>query len=818
MMRAAVAVLALSLLEFGCGALAGIPGSVMEDESGDAGLPGTAAVSVSSSSNYQIWCAVTVAGDVECWGDNYLGMLGNGGSDAGRTEMPGKVVGLPGPASQVTVGYEHVCALMKAGSVWCWGYGADGELGNGDTTLVASSTPVEVAGLEGVISVSAGGQYYPPWGAYGDTCAVKGEDGSVWCWGGGWLLGNAEPGGGQVPNSPFPTRVKALDGDRVTSVSVGDDSACVVLQEGSVKCWGGYFGYGDLGDRTTISSPTPVRVIGLEGVTAVSVGGAYLSNGCFACALTKGGDVSCWGAGGSYNEIVNLTSPVPVKGLPKIAAISVGASDACALARDGAVFCWGDGQDGQLGTTSNLHEGLGEYEGVLAQGDFTNTPVQVQQLSKATAISTGNAPCAVTAGGSVECWGTTCEIALTPVKVDLPVEFGSAASVSVGGYDDSSAFACAASAPGATNDFVPQIECWGANGYGQLGAGASSTSGALTQIHATPVQFGDEPGSEVSAGKWGAFACSVSNGTVFCSGENDRGQLGNGTNDSQPSPMKVTGLPGGQDALHVSAGTDSACAVLMDGSVWCWGSNDNGQLGNPASGDISMSPVRVESLAPATMVSVGYKDACALLNDTTIECWGRNNHGQLGRGLPLLNSSVPARVVSPDGSGDALSGTSDIAVGNVTTCAVMSESAVSPPPGAIVCWGLDSTGQLGDGESTAYAFSPIPVLSFVGAGATKVAVGVSDACAVVLGGAWCWGSLVTGNGAWVGGVLRLSTNTVAIQVTGLEHGVTDIAVYSDSACAVQNGNVYCWGYNSVGQLGNNGSVDAFLPTKIAGFP
>jgi alpha-tubulin suppressor-like RCC1 family protein len=741
------------------------PGDSRGDRTGlEGGLskPEGAAVMVTSSSYLTDWCAVTVKGDVECWGDNESGELGDGSTTS--SAVPVKVQGLPEAASQVSTGLGTACALTKSGAVWCWGYNADGELGDG-TEGTISTRPVPVTGLgSGVTALSVGGQV---------ACAIE-QDGSAACWGDGsdtGLIGN-----GMTIDAPVPVQPTGLSSD-VTSVSVGTNAACAV-QRGDVLCWGGYDNNGELGNGTLDSSETPVRVKGLpSGITSVSVGQDY------ACALTAGGAVMCWGDG-TYGALGNddeAVSPLPVQvtGLTSgVTAIAAGFFAACAIERDGKVVCWGFGGDGELGEGSIFPSGSGAMLTAIS-----SVPVPVKGLSgPVTQISAGDAPCAVTTSGSVDCWGIVAEYALTSVPV---TDLGSGATVvTIGGDFTSMAFACAIGA-------MDAVECWGGNFLGQLG-------NATTEQSAIPVlNAGIAAGcTGVAASVGGWSACGIESGLVMCWGANGSGQLGNGEMSSTAGavPVSVEGL---DEVTAVTAGAAFACALTSVGGVYCWGDNTYGELGNGSTTDSSV-PVAVEGLASGvTAVSAGTNSACALLTNGTVYCWGDNTRGELGNGTTLTSTS-PGPV-------SGLSQVTSIGAGWISVCAVTSA-------GAIECWGDNASGELGMGSATpALELVPVPV-SGVTSGASKVAVGQSSACAIIGGAAQCWGS---GTALGIG---ASDLELQPVQVVGLTSGVTDLAVGQTSACAVVHGAIRCWGLNTAGQLGNGGAVDEFQATPVPGFP
>jgi alpha-tubulin suppressor-like RCC1 family protein len=326
-------------------------------------------------------CAVTAGGAVQCWGDNQAGELGNGSTTGSL--VPVQVTGLTSGVTGVSVGYDSVCALTTGGGVECWGTDSLGTLGNNSTTN--SSVPVQVTGLtSGVTVVSTG---------IGFTCAVT-AGGSVQCWG---ANNSGQLGNNSTTGSLVPVQVSGL-ASGATGVSIGALSACAVTAGGAIQCWGDNT-YGELGNGSATSSLVPVQVTDLtSGATFVSMGtgSEALDAGAFACALTTGGGVQCWGYN-AYGELGNGSTtsslvPVQVTGLTSgVTAISTGAVSACAITAGGGVECWG-GNNGLLGNGSTAN---------------SLVPVQVTGLtSGVTAISVWNASaCAVTAGGGVECWG-----------------------------------------------------------------------------------------------------------------------------------------------------------------------------------------------------------------------------------------------------------------------------------------------------------------------------------------------------------------------------------------------------------------------------
>jgi alpha-tubulin suppressor-like RCC1 family protein len=257
------------------------------------GVVGLASGVVAVSVDWSHSCAVTSSGGVKCWGHNAFGELGTGSNV--DSLVPVGVVGLGSGVLAVSVGEFHSCAVTQAGAVRCWGYNAEGELGNGIT--VDSSVPVDVVGLaSGVVALSTSGFH---------SCALT-SAGAVKCWG---RNPNDELGDETTTDSAVPVGVVGL-ASGAAMVSAGQSHSCAVTSAGAVRCWG----YGELGARPAALSDVPVDVVGLgSGVVAVSAGGHH------SCARTSAGTVRCWGdssngelgTGASANSVV----PVDVMGL-----------------------------------------------------------------------------------------------------------------------------------------------------------------------------------------------------------------------------------------------------------------------------------------------------------------------------------------------------------------------------------------------------------------------------------------------------------------------------------------------------------------------
>ncbi|RIK46248.1 MAG: hypothetical protein DCC57_15690, partial [Chloroflexi bacterium] len=332
-------------------------------------------------------CVLKAGGEVQCWGWNNYGQIGDGSTEMRLT--PVTVVGLAGGVRAIATGYAHSCVLTGSGGVRCWGSDEFGQLGDGSTGDANNSrlTPVDVMGLASGVSALAAGDWH--------TCALTG--GQVQCWG---ANESGQLGDGTTATRLTPVGVTGLDG--VIAIDAGSAHTCALTSGGEVKCWG-QNNYGQIGDGTGGNFGdmrlTPVTVDTLpSGVIAITAGYHH------SCALTAGGGARCWG-GNEFGQLGDGTTgddnnmrltPVGVSGLTQGATtLTAGDRHTCALA-GGGVQCWGENASGQLGDGQG-----GSY------GDVSLTPVEVSGLqSGVTALAAGGGhSCALTTGGRARCWG-----------------------------------------------------------------------------------------------------------------------------------------------------------------------------------------------------------------------------------------------------------------------------------------------------------------------------------------------------------------------------------------------------------------------------
>lgn len=321
-------------------------------------------------------CALTIAGDVYCWGVPVAGTPGG----SAPTAIAGGL-----HFAQLAMGADFACGRTSANASWCWGAGDFGQLGTGQAT--SASAPQLVQGGLSFVSLTAGGDH-----ACGLTAA-----GAAWCWGADSLgqLGRNGAGGSSVP-------VAVSGGIVFSSLSAGPRHTCGVATNTALYCWGENV-MRQLGDSTALNRSAPVLVNGGHSWKAVSAG--YWKT----CALTTGGAAYCWGSAGFGGSLgtPNVSEPVPapVLGGHTFTVIAAGGNQSCGIDAAAAAWCWGANSYGQVGNGAG---GAAVLAPAAVTGGLAFATISAgaynysdESINGGTAAHT----CGVTTGGTTYCWG-----------------------------------------------------------------------------------------------------------------------------------------------------------------------------------------------------------------------------------------------------------------------------------------------------------------------------------------------------------------------------------------------------------------------------
>ncbi|MDB5183793.1 MAG: hypothetical protein JWO07_474, partial [Candidatus Saccharibacteria bacterium] len=348
------------------------------------------------------------------------------------------------------------------------------------------------------------------------------------------------------------------------------------------------------------------------------------------------------------------------------------------------------------------------------------------------------------------------------------------------------------------------------------GVAGSTKIGTLgTNLASNPTNFTFAASGSISVG--GGHACGIVNGDVYCWGKNDYGQDGTGdtTDVAQPTTPPLTA---GTVADKVSAGGSHTCAISKN-QLYCWGRNDNGQLGMGN----TTSPILVPTLVTAfagkrvTDVSAGLNGTCAIANGQAY-CWGKNDYGQAGTTIGQQNSPVAVSGITADATGNGKVATS-ISMGDRHACAVVNGDAYCWGSNAncalaiALCVGTYSSAQKVTGGSMSGSYNNLTSNNVTG-----VSAGNDFSCAIVNNNVACWGLNTSGQVGTNSATGNITTPSWIKDSSGtpITAEATTISAGSQHACATLQGVIYCWGENGNSQLGDTTATDKIYAEPITG--
>ena len=730
------------------------------------------------------------------------------------------------PARELALGEEFTCALTTAdGTVRCWGANSSGQLGMGDTLprTMPPTTPIDFGGGRRAIMIGTGRSY---------ACALL-DDGAVMCWG---ANAYSQLGDGTNTNRTVPVPISFGNGVKARSIALGTHHSCAILSSGDLRCWG-LNTSGRLGNGNEVTQPLPVAVDLGPGRTAKQVALGVVHT----CAILDDDSLKCWGyagsgrlgngANGGFGVLTPPSAPVRIDAGRWVKGVALGESHTCALLDNDSLTCWGLGNRGQLGRGNT--SSLTTPPGAISLGAGKTVEKVVAGLSHT---------CALLNDRSVRCWGSNASGALgvgtdQSMRLSPPTDGLAFANGRVPTDLWTSGFGDHTCAVLDSDDAV----CWGANNLGQLGLGTSSLR--LTPS-ATAVDLGTGTMTpKVVAGLY--HTCVLRpDGSIACFGSGDSGRLGYGES-LQRSLMPTGGINLGGSAMDLAAGSNHTCALLTAGTVRCWGNNDSGQLGDGSS-TTRTAPVTVDlgTNRTAKSVSTGSFHSCAIMDDDTLSCWGSNGSYRLGVGSTASTVRTPTPVVL--GPGVTVK---KVSTGESHSCAIFGDDTAK-------CWGSNSYGQLATGDTTNYetpassvaiennafvrdivavnANTCILFLDYslkcygytylgIGGGTTGLTESVGagryakaiyantshegrQVCAILDDNSVkCWGSNASGQ-LGLGHQTDLGSPAATPIDLGAGRYPRSIGMGRDFICAaLDNNTLKCWGYGGLGQLGDTTS-------------
>ncbi|OYT93578.1 MAG: hypothetical protein CFE43_02295 [Burkholderiales bacterium PBB3] len=556
-------------------------------------------------------------GTLEAWGPNISGELGvassdvcNPGISSYTCALSRKVVGTGFKA--IAAGADFSFGIKTDTTLWAWGNNSGGQLGDGSTANRAVPTLVG----SGYASVAAGSR----------AAAALKTDGSLWSWG----EGSTDPATGRLATRPVKR------GEGFSSLALGGSSGFAVKTDQTLWAWGSNE-FGSFGDGSTLASSALKQVqTGVLQVAAGALNASYVKT-----------DGSLWVAGDNRNgqlgqgELVTRTSPVLVGGGYATVANSPDGTTTWATKADGSLWAWGKNTLGQYGDGTRVSSA---------------TPVQVRSDLGYTAVSGGGQHAvSINRNGVLAAWGQN---SFGQLGLGASTPFTYSAKEVGSGYQAVAAglyFTVALKTDGS-------VWAFGSNTTGALGITTSETCASAPNAvpcASTPQQVGTGF-TAIAAGPYHVLALKA-DGTLWAWGDNSAGQLGvasadacqeggNYTSQASVSTLACSRKPlrVGSGFTAISAGYQHSLALKADGSLWAWGTNYWGYLGNgQATGAIS-APQQVGM--GYTAIAAGGYASVASKADGTVWAWGQNNTGSLGDGT-LVNRLSPSLVINDTANG-----------------------------------------------------------------------------------------------------------------------------------------------------------------------
>lgn len=800
-------------------------------------------------------CAIA-NGKLFCWGDNLYANIGdNSKTDRSwPTLVQGALAGKT--ITKVTVSNRSTCAIAD-GTPYCWGDNSQHQLGRDSpwttdillpTDQIPAITGSDLAGKK-VLDVNTTSIVVPfigwPWAANQPYTCFHVANGSLACNGDG---GYRQMGGGgirfeihwAVPNLYFwwpsydtPTLVAGFTdtdspfyGKKVQKIGSSSHDSCLVA-EGRVYCMGVEIPL-ELTCNSVLFSRAQDTVV--PAYLQFCMGGGY-SKGYDLSAKVK--NYGIFRGGGSYTMNNRFVDPDTFDVTSNVGCMMADTDFVCAGSGPAVGFQWAGSfsapwvelSDADVTSQDNGDNG----DSASFDGGYCAIDKGVAKCQFSDASVLGGGGWSVSNDGLMPITTTNMDNAVA-AKAKAPTKIAAgkkhACLVANGQLLCFGKGANGVLANGNTSAFSNSFSIATVTGRDRSGQPAGTNIGTVENTYAASGQ--------ISSG--GGHSCAAVNGKIYCWGQNNFGQLGIANRNTTLQPQIVSTSFSYKSVSKISAGLHHTCAII-EGKLYCWGRNTNGQLGINSAATYETTPQLVGGALAGKRVSdvsAGSTGTCAIANGQAY-CWGDNGSGQVGNSSNAGSYSSPALVDKADGSPSTtvnrLTGKSvtSITMGETHACAVAN--------GDVFCWGSTANGRTGHGQTFTDANSTTaPKLLTLGAAvtptgptgarplATSVSAGKDFTCAIINAEVSCWGNNANGR---TGQNTTATTNTyipTSLQGSAGKYFATSISAGDSHACALlhgnnskTNGNMYCWGLNSDGQLGYNDTTDrSTVTTPIIG--
>jgi alpha-tubulin suppressor-like RCC1 family protein len=704
------------------------------------------------------------------WGYNSAVNLGDNTNIAKVSPVLIALYGLNKTFCQISGGTNHSLAIDKNGRAWGWGSAGQGRIGDNSTT--AKCYPVLVAGtIKTFCQISAGSN---------QSVAID-KNGRAWAWG---LNGTGQLGDNSTVSKLTPVSVLGAV-KTFCQITSGDTHSVTIDKNGRAWAWGGN-NVGQLGDNSIVSKLTPVSVLGaVKTFCQISTG----NSSSFSLAIDKNGRVWAWGFNNQGqlgdNSIGSKRTPVSVLGAVKtFCKISTGQNHSLAIDKNGRAWAWGANGSGRLGDNSIANR---------------LTPVSVQGAVKTFCQidAGGTHSVAIDKNGRVWAWGVN-----SSAEIGNNLAASKRTPVSVLGAVKTFCQITTANAYSIAIDKNGRAWGWGYNSSGQLGD--NSIANRLTPVS---VQGAVKTFCQIDAGGQGNVAefnhslAIDKNGRVWAWGYNASGQLGDNSIVSKRTPVSVLGAV--KTFCKISGGQSHSLAIDKNGRAWAWGGNASGRLGDNSIVS-KLTPVSVlGAVKTFCEITAGNAYSIAIDKNGRAWGWGYNLSGQLG------DNSITSKLTPVSVQGAVK-----------TFCKIsggQNHSLTIDKNGRAWAWGQNTSGQLGLGGIIS-VFTPVTI---TGATKTFCAISAGDGFSTAIdknGRAWAWGA---NNGGQLGDN-SIVQKTSPVSVLGTVRTfckITGGGVVNSSSFTLaldKNGRAWSWGYNGVGQLGNNAVTSQLTPVSILG--